>query len=279
MNRIFNMFLLAILLLTISCKDEVQEVKPETSTSFYIGNTSYDSDTTIEFQTEFGQILKVVGKDYELYIVLSDTNSKTFSITYNVVESDIGKARCILKMNDTYRFSSSGTIEYDLDKKSGTFDLVIDDLHLINGIILTDTIIYKPIIDFTKLSMTDYQGWPINNVDADDWGIRTDFDVIERSVFSLKTSSIPNSFVINAYPNPSADLITIEADIPTDYRMDLILVNENFEIEKRFMHFQFAYFQFLIDETIDPGNYYRFYYRIYSFSEQYFGSGDIKVEK
>lgn len=282
MKKKVNIFLFVILLLSVSCneKDKVQDVDTAVSTSFNIGDISYVADTTIEYQTDFGQILKVVGKNFELYIVLSDTNSKTFNIVYNVVNSDIGKARCILKMNDTYRYSYSGTIEYNMQKKTGTFDLVMDDLHLINGKILADTIIHKPIIDFTKISMTDDYGMAIDSADINDWGIRTDLSVIERSVFSLKTAStISNSFVVNAYPNPPADRITIEADIPADYGMDVILVNENFEIQKRAMHSQFPYVMFLIDETINSGDYYRFYYRIYSGSEQFFGSGDVKVQK
>ena len=280
MKKIVNIFLLVILLLAVSCKDKDQDIKTIVSTKFDISNTSYVSDTTIEFLTNFGQTLKIVGKDFELYIVLSDTNSKTFSITDTITSLDSGKARCIFKMNDSYRLSSSGTIEYDLNKRSGTFDIVIDDLHLINGKIITDTIIHKPIEDYTKISMTDYNAWPINNADVNDWRVRTDFDVIERLVFNIKTATtIPNSYTLLTYPNPAGNVIAIETNFTISNKFDFILVNENLEIEKKFMQLQGYHFQFIIGENLNSGDYFRFYYRIYSDTEQYFGSGDIKIEK
>lgn len=280
MKKIVNIFLFSIILISVSCKDKVKDIETQISTNFDLANIAYVADSTIEFQSDFGQIIKVVGKNFEFYIVLSDTISKTFNAVYYLAGADSGRACCVIKIYDTYRFASNGTVEYDLEKKSGTFDIVLDNLDIIKGTIITDTIIHHPFVDFTKISMTDPNAWPIDSADSSDWGIRTDFGVIERLAFNLKTAeTIPGSIVLHAYPNPTAGIISIQADIPDSDRTNFVLVNENFEIEKKLMRLEGGFNQISLGDGLYSEKYYRLYYKISSDTEQHYGSGDIKIEK
>lgn len=280
MKKTLTILILLIFVLSTSCENSESVTDNFASkTTFEIGGTHYEANRTTSYQTEFGQILKATGDNFEFYIILSDTINSSFNITDTIKGLDNGKAKCIFKQLDGFKFSTAGTITYNFDKKIGAFSIDIEDLKLENGLIKVDTVIKESIIDFTGITMRDYFGNFINSVDANDWIIRSNLEVIERSVFNVKTNnSNLNAINLFGYPNPFSDIIRIELNIPIGCNADLFLVNTNFEIEKIIKGIQSCTISLLLDNPAYKGNYYRLFYKIYSDSEQVYGSGDLEIE-
>jgi hypothetical protein len=278
MKKRISFFLMLIIALSYSCGDDKPVADNTQRTGFDIGNVHYEATRTTSYQTDFGQLLKVNGENFELYIVLSDKADKIFSITDTLTGSASGKARCIIKLNSEYKFSVTGTIDFDSDKGSGNFAVNMEELNLKNGLIKVDTVINNAAVDFTSLTERDLQGISMNGGDINDWCVRTDWDIVERLVFNLKTIATPsgNTKLIE-YPNPFSGSLLLNLAIPPESKIDLFLVNSNFEIEQKFIGLQYGNAALLIDNAKYQGNYYRLFYRIYSVSEQYYGSGDLKV--
>ncbi|MCK4661403.1 MAG: hypothetical protein KAT68_00950 [Bacteroidales bacterium] len=275
-----TLILFPILILMFSCEDDTNE-QPENSahSTFKINDITYKADNTILYQTKFGQIIAINGIDFELLLNLSDTDNSIFEITDTLKVLDSGKARCILKFNNDYKFSSSGTIEYNRESKTGEFSINIEELVLENGYIRVDSVITHAIVDFTVITETDEQGAAMNSGDPYDWNIRINWDLIERLFLNLKTlSTSPNDIEIVEYPNPFDDIIHLHLDISQEKVADLFIVNNNFEIEQKLLGLQGGRYSLLLDNPDYSGNYYRLYYKIYSESDEYFGSGDLKVK-
>lgn len=272
--------ILLVVSLLYSCKDDKQDVTPASQTNFDIGNTHYVSNITTAYQTDFGQLLKVTGESFELYIILSDTTNKTFTISDTLTSSDMGKARCIFKTANTFMYSSTGTIAYNAGKKSGIFEIIAEGLNLINGQIKVDTIINNSNIDFTTISENDVNGWPITLEDKTDWNIRTNWEVEERFVFNLKTqNTLPSTIKLIQYPNPFVSIFNLQLAIPQECKADFYLVNSNFEIEQKFIGLSTGNAMLQLNHNLNKGKYYRLYYKIYSGSEQFYGTGDLKIMK
>ena len=269
---------ITIMSLMYSCNDEKQDVAPATPTSFDIGNTHYVSNKTIAYQTEFGQLLKVTGENFDLYIVFSDTTNKTFTISDSLFASDMGKARCIFKTGNTFKFSTTGTITYDTKQKSGTFEINAEGMDLINGQIKVDTIINNSNIDFTTITENDVNGWPITQEDKADWIIRTQWEDAERFIFNLYTqNTLPRNIKITQYPNPYVSQFNIHMDLPQEYWAIFYIVNSNFEIEQNFIGVTSGNTILQLNHNLIKGKCYRLYYKIYSESESLYGSGDLKI--
>lgn len=278
MKKTLSIFIVLILFLTYSCKKD-KPVTDSSRTNFDIGNVHYVSTNTTAYQTGFGQIIKAIGDNFELYIVMSDMINKTFSITDTLTGTDQAKVRCILKLNNDFKISTSGSVVYDSNKKSGSFTINIEDLNLTKGIIKVDSAVNQPIIDFTSISMLDLIGNPVTSGDINDWVIRTDWDIIERLVFNVKTPiTTSSSYHLIEYPNPFYRALCLYTNMLPDHKVDLFLVNANFEIEQKYKGIPFRSCTLLMDNSV-KGNYYRLYYRIYSDSEQLFGSGNLKCEQ
>jgi len=151
-------------------------------------------------------------------------------------------------------------------------------LNLINGQIKVDTIINKSIIDFTTISENDVNGWPITLEDKTDWNIRTNWEVAERFVFNLKTqNTFPSTIKLIQYPNPFVHIFYLRLDIPQQSKADFYLVNSNFELEQKFVGLSSGSMMMHLDHNLNKGQYYRLYYKIYSASEQLYGTGDLKI--
>ena len=279
MNYTQTILIVLMIALVASCKQDKPVVVDLSRTNFDFNNMHYASINTISYQTDFGQILQVRGTNFELDVLLSDNESKIFTIVDSINSSDIGKARCILKLNNDFKFSTSGTIEYDKNKKSGTFSVNIENLDIRNGLIKVDTVINHAIVDFTNISMTDIQGVPMNQGDINDWGVRANWDVIERLVFNLKPVNTPSSNIqIREYPNPLKRNCTFYTGMSLGSKVDLFLVNANFEIEQKFKGLSYISFGLQLNNTVKLENYYRLYYKIYSDTEQFYGSGDLNLK-
>lgn len=278
MKRLIAVFIGVMMMVAISCTKDNPPSENTSKTSFDIGNTHYESTQTTLYNTTFGQLIKVSGEGFEFYMVLSDATNSIFNITDTLSGTDSGKSRCILKLADDYQFSVSGSVSFDADKKTGTFQVNTEDLNLLNGQIAVDEVINQAIVDFTGLTETDYQGVSMNTGDPNDWIIRTNWEIIERLVFSLKAQNTASGIIqLIEYPNPFDQAFQMSLPIPEESKMDLFLVNTNFEIEQTFKALQPGNLAFLLDNPAYRGNFYRFYYRIYSGADQFYGSGDIKA--
>ncbi len=277
MKQVSRLVTLLVIIMTFGChKDSpIQETKQHSS--FDIGNIHYTSNSTLAYETKFGQIIKLDGKNFELDIVLSDSVNKAFSITDTLKGADLAKARCILRLNNDFSFSSAGTVEYNKDAKTGSFLINIAGSNIKNGIIVVDSVINHSLIDFTSLSENDVNGWPITQLDTNDWGIRTNWELAERLIFNQSTlTTLGGLSQLIEYPNPFVTIFRLELDIPLGSKMDFYLVNQNLEIEERFIGLLRGSTMIQLINSSYKGNYYRLYYRLYSDIQQCYGSGDIK---
>ena len=273
------MILLSILILTISCEKDKSEPENTSKTNFKIGDNSHFSTKTNLYITDYGRIVETYSDDFQLFIVLSDNSSTSFKITDTLKADDEGTARCVLKIDDDYHFSIEGTIDFDANNKTGNMTISFEDLNLDNGKLIIDSIITKPYIDFTKITLTDMQGVPMNNGDPNDWIVRNDLQLIERLLFNEKSELIYKDLELIEYPNPFNDIIKLRIDINQDEQIDLFFVNENFEIEQKIVQLESGNYALLLDNPDYDGNYYRLYYKVYSKNAIYYGSGDLKVEE
>lgn len=280
MKKTLTILTILVMVFAYACKDDEPVTNNTSQTGFDIGNVHYVSTNTTDYQTDFGQILKVTGANFELTIVLSDNDNKTFAITDTLTGLDSGKARCIFFMNNDFRFSTSGTVEYDAGTKSGTFTVNTEGLDLKNGQIKVNTVVNQAIVDFTGLTERDITGVPLNAGDINDWFIRTDWEIVERLVFNLKTlTTLTGSAELFEYPNPFTGSLIMNLGIPQESIIDFYLVNANFEIEQIFRGLQPGNVSLLLDNEKYKGNYYRLYYKVYTDSAQLYGTGDLKVNE
>ncbi len=280
MKTSFPILIFLFLVVAFSCKDDNPDTPTVLSTGFDIGNQHFTDTKTTSYITRHGEMIKVVGADFELYIAISDTGSKLFTVTDTLKATDIGKARCIIKINNEYKFSTSGTINLESRHKSGAFSVIIEDVNLSNGKIKVDSTIYEPIADFTRISGTDYNGWPMTTPDPNDWNIRENWSMEERFVFNLKPVNTQASpAVMAAYPNPCNQYLAFNMNNPESTTTDFVVVNANFEVELIFQDIQSTICMFDMGNISNVGDYYRIYYRINSGSEQFYGSGDVKTLK
>ncbi len=278
MKNLLSIIPIFLLCLVVSCRDDNPVADSTSHSSFDAGNVHYVSNVTSAYLTGFGLVLNIRGDNFELNIILSDTASRIFTITDTLIGSDTGKARCVFKLNNDFRFSTSGSIHYDPITKSGTFSVVAEDLSLLNGVIKTDTVLNQGIVDFKNLSETDVNGWPMNTPDATDWGIRASWDAFERLVFNLKETATPaGSIQLIEYPNPLAGILSLQLAIPAGSTADLLLVNQNYELEQKFVGLAPGVYVMQLNNPAYTGNYYRLCYKINSGTVQLYGTGDLKI--
>jgi len=271
--------LLSILLLSISCEKDKTEPEDTAKTNFRIGDNCHVSTKTILYITDYGRIVETYSDDFQLFIVLSDKSSTSFVITDTLKADNEGAARCVLKIDDDYHFSTEGTIDMDTDNKTGNMTIFFENINLNDGKLIIDSVITKPYIDFTRITSTDIQGVPMNSGDPNDWIIRNDFQLIERLLFNENSEFMYKDLELIEYPNPFNDIIQLRIDINQDEQIDLFLINENFEIEQKFIQLQSGNYSLLLDNPEYNGNYFRLYYKIYSDNGIYYGSGDLKVDE
>jgi len=279
MKTLFPIAVFLLLLFAFSCKDDDPITPTVSVSSFDIGNQHFTATKTSAYITNYGEILKVEGADFELLIAISDTGSTLFTVTDTLKASDTGKARCIIKINNEFKFSTSGTINFETGHKSGTFSANIEGLNLTNGKIIVDTTINEPIADFTQISQTDYNGWPMTNPDPNDWIIRENWSMEERFAFTLKHANTQTSpAVLAAYPNPCDEYLAFNMNNPESTTTDFVVVNTNYEVEFVFNEVKSNNCMFFINGISNLGDYYRIYYRINS-TVDFYGSGDVKTFK
>ena len=156
-------------------------------------------------------------------------------------------------------------------------EISFENINLNEGKLIIDSVINGPYIDFTKISPTDLQGFPMNTGDEHDWIIRNDFQIVERLLLNEKSEFLYKEIKATGYPNPSGDVFHLEIESNQDDNVDLFQVNENFEIENKFIHLQYNNIALSLHNPEYQNNYYRIYYKIYTNSEKYYGSGDLKV--
>ena len=271
--------LLPILLLAISCEKNKPEPENTTKTNFKIGDNFHVSTKTNLYITDYGRIVETYSDDFQLFIVLSDKSSTSFVITDTLKANNEGTARCVLKIDDDYHFSNEGTIDLDTNNKTGNMTISFENINLDDGNLIIDSVITKPFIDFTKITLKDIQGVPMNSGDPNDWIIRNDFQLVERLLFNEKSKFMYKDLALIEYPNPFKDIIKLQIDINQDEQIDLFLVNENFEIEQKIVQLQSGNYALLLDNPDYDGNYFRLYYKVYSNNAIYYGSGDLKVDE
>ncbi|MFZ4548503.1 MAG: hypothetical protein ACOYN4_13750 [Bacteroidales bacterium] len=280
MKASFPILILLVLVFAFSCKDDNPDTPSVLSTGFDIGSQHFTATKTTSYITSYGEMMKVVGADFELYIAISDTGSKLYTVTDTLKATDIGKARCIIKINNEFKFSTSGTINLESGHKSGDFSVNIEDLNLTNGKIKIDSTINEPIADFTQISGTDYNGWPMTTPDPNDWNMKENWSMEERFAFNLKPVNTQASpAVMAAYPNPCNQYLAFNMNNPESTTTDFVVVNANFEVERVFSGIKSNICMFDMNAISNPGDYYRMYYRVNSGSVNIYGSGDVKILK
>lgn len=273
------MLFASILVLTISCEKDKPSSDDKSSTNFKIGDNTHVASRTNLYITGFGKIVETFSEDFQLVIILSDNLSTSFFITDTLKAENVGAARCILKIANEYYFSSAGNIVLDSDNKTGNMEISFDNINLNNGKLYIDSVITRPYIDFTKITATDEQGVQMNSGDENDWIIRNEFQLVERLIFNHKSEFLFKDIKIFEYPNPTRGIFHLHIDITQEEIIDLFLVNENFEIEKKFIQMQSGNIAILLGNPDYAGNYYRLYYKIYSDNGKYYGSGDLKIKE
>ncbi|NVO20706.1 MAG: hypothetical protein HXX13_13475 [Bacteroidetes bacterium] len=282
-NQFITLFAVFSLLgssLIFSCKDDNPPATPTiTKTEFYLNDTYSQSTISESFRTKWGEIMKVVSDRGDLYFILSDTTQQTYTIADTVFGYDLGKARCILDVGmHSYLYSTEGTISFDRQKNSGTFTLSFGSMKITKGVLVMDTVIHKPAIDFTAITMTDYQGVPMNAGDPQDWVIHNNWAPLEASIFHLidPSTNAGGDYAI-VYPNPlGSSMIMHFSSSVIAMHADHILVNQNMEVEKIFPGLPATNVQFLLDDPAYKGEYYRLYSRIYDDTFRVYGYGDLK---
>ncbi|MGB1242594.1 MAG: hypothetical protein ACPG49_08735 [Chitinophagales bacterium] len=284
MKTNFLILIAFFLVIIASCEPDSPEPdipKPinPTQTNFKIDANSFISSQTNLYVTDFGKIVETYGEGFQLFMILSDASGTSFEVTDTLKGVDNNSARIVLKIADDYHFSTTGTIVLDADNEASTMEISFDEINLTGGELYIDSVITEPILDFTNITMTDIFGVPMNDGDENDWIIRSDFEVIERLIFNENSESfLERDLEISSYPNPFNKEIRMLTDFDENDRMDLFLVNENFEIETKIIQLPpLDVYAFRFD-NLKEDTYYRLYYRVYSENETYYGSGDLKVD-
>ncbi len=279
MRNILLILFIPKLFALASCEQD--NPKPDTiiKTNFSIEGKEYLATHTNIYLTNYGKVIESFGDNFQIYIVLSDVFSTSFEITDTLTGASEKKARSILKIGNEYHFSTAGSIALDNSNKTGALEISFGNTHIKDGSLQFDSIMNRPIIDFTRISGIDIIGEPTSIKDTNDWIIRSDYHAIERLIFNEPSETFQTKEMhIAGFPNPFYYDLFLYFDLSQDEQLDLFLVNENFEIEKEFLRVQAQAnnIAHLLNNPDYTGLYYRLYYRIYSEDANYYGSGDLK---
>lgn len=281
MRNIFFILFIPVLISLASCEEDNSKPYTTEKTNFSIEGKKYLATHTNIYLTDCGRIVESYGDNFQLYIVLSDALSTSFEITDALTGVSENKARSILKIGEEYYFSTAGTIDVDKSNKTGTCEISFGNIHINEGILHTDSIKNKPIIDFTRIFGVTVTGDPTSVKDPNDWIIRSDFHAIERLIFNESSKIFQTKEMqIVGFPNPFYNNLYLSYVVSPDEQMDLFLVNENFEIEKEFLWVQAEANNIvhLLNHPDFKGHFYRLYYKISSGDKNYYGSGDLEFK-
>lgn len=134
-------------------------------------------------------------------------------------------------------------------------------------------------IYFTGISKTDSNGSTLS-IDTTDWKTNDIWSMKELNLFkSLHQSgcALPYDYKIIAYPNPGNGVIALFIDKPADARVELRLVDENFNtlisndsITQNNIHLNASTFG--IQDTV------RLYYKFVEYNCEWKGHGDILIQ-
>lgn len=272
---------ITIFLSFTSCEDKTSDKTIiNTNTHFNIEEQNFDARSSILYTTDYGNIITLIGDNFELCFILTDSTTSNFSFTDTLFSSDSAKAKCVAFYNGEYFFSNSGSIFFNPNtSEEGTFSIEFEGLSVTNGIIIIDSIVNNPIIDFTKIKSTSDLGNTIYDHSSNDWEISNYWELCERSLFNLKIETMLESEIsVYEYPNPFKDIIQLDIKKPENYNIDLLLVNKNYEIEYSINNISAKNLALDFSANKIKPDYYRLYYRIHNQGNQYFGSGDLKKE-
>ena len=277
MRKTLFILFIPILIALASCDKDNSKPNTIVKTNFTIEGKQYLATRTNIYLTDYGKVVESYGDNFQLTIVLSDVSATSFEITDTLTGASKNKARSILKIDNTFYFSTAGSIELDNANKTGSLKISFGNIQIKDGILHTDSILNKPIIDFTRISGIDIIGQATSIKDPNDWIIRSDFHSIERLIFNEPSDAFQTKEMrITGFPNPLYNTLYLNFDISQNEQLDLFLVNENLEIEKKFLKVQANSFALLLDNPIFKGHFYRLYYKVYSVDKNYYGSGDLE---
>ena len=221
MNK--GMLLCVLLILgIISCKpsnnDETPAI-PEGVSRYTLDDQTVVANQTTLYQTDEGQIIQIIGADFEIDLILSDFASSSFTLASGLDATDNGKATAVLREGSQLYFSQSGEVNFSNEDSTGTFNI-----QFTNGTTLTDGEIFlteikmQAIEDFTGISQTDANGAPMSNPDANDWGVRTTWSLVETTVFQHElNSAVLPSATLSLFPNPFVEYCILQIDLPAGF--------------------------------------------------------------
>ncbi len=275
---------LVFLISVVSCKDNDANERPIIApgeSGYYRNNEGYSIGHVTSYRTGWGEILVANSLTEELVFVLSDTLNTTYTITDTLFDSDYGKFRCTYATQQHLYYADQGSLQYDRVNHTVHFEVFPGGIEFSDGILVADTLIRQPILDFTAITMRDPFGAPMNAEDKTDWCIRNNLNTTELQLFYPENSycGTGGAFMV-AYPNPTTGNFILHFDQSLNEPLVMILVNPNMEVVKEFPELQNQNIAFQLDKSIAPDNYYRIYYSYNPDAEhRYYGSGDLLIEK
>lgn len=266
-----------ILIFITSCKEKEPEKEKILQGSGYILNgESYYYDSVICYRTEWGEIFRAREGMEEHIFVLSDTTQSIYNITDSVFSTDYGKFRFTLESTYKYFYATEGSLQYDRQKNTAHFEVNPFGVNVLDGMLIPDTVIWEPYLDFTWITMRDESGVPVNTGDETDWSIRQKWMIAEVQLFNLEyKSSNPGPKYLNVYPNPVQNQCVLDFIYPQGCDLEMILVNPNMEIEKIYKELKDNDMTLLLDDPSYNGHNYRLYFHLMQGSLSWYCSGDL----
>lgn len=287
--RFHRFFLISLILMTClfctflieSCKDKDESkdrIFPD-ETGMLFGSFYSSFEPTVAYTTSDGEVIRAGISDYNLTIILSDTLHSSYTLTDSLFVTDQGKARCSVLMESIFLHPVRGTVEYDRLTRRGSFTLFFNDSSSATGKIRTDTVIFSSINDFSTLTRRDNNGYPMSEPDSADWTYHKKWPTLEAMLFYMERP-YTNEYhgKVMAWPNPFNKYIYFEFPFSPPTMLDLILVNQNYEIMNVQRNLQSPTFVLACEGPSYTNTFYRLYYRQHQDDYTLYGYGDIKVE-
>jgi len=271
-----------ILAFIASCKEKepVQE-KILLGSGYILNDELHYFDQVICYRTEWGEIFHAREGLNEHIFVLSDTTQSAYSLTDTVFSTDHGKFRFTLEaMGIYYLYASEGSLQYDRQKNTTHFEVNPFGVNVLDGILIPDTIIWEPFLDFTGITVRDESGVLVDTGDETDWSIRNKWMIAEAQLFNLEDNSTnPGPKSLIAYPNPVQNQCMLDFINTPGYDLEMILVNPNMEIEKIYKGLKDNDMALLLDDPAYNGHNYRLYFHLMRDSSSWYGSGDLNFSE
>ena len=271
-----------LLIFIISCKEaEPEEEKTLLGSGYILNGELYYFDYVTCYRTDWGEIFNAREGNLEFIFILSDTSQIAYSITDTLFSTDQGKFRCTLESKGIYIYATEGSVQYDRQKNTAHFEINPFGVNTLDGILIPDTIIWEPFLDFTGITMRDESGVPMNTEDETDWGIRKTWKIAEAQLFNLEDNTTnPGPKYLKVYPNPVQNQCMLDfINTSGNYDLEMILVNPNMEIERTYTKLKDTDMNLLLDDPAYNGHNYRLYFHQMKDSYSWYGSGDLNFSE